>query len=292
MLTKTEAEAIVGPGQEFKIVGDPQIGGQKIVFPCTINNQKYALKFILLSENQDDSDSDDEPDLNSDYERALRETKTMEEINSPFLVKLGPIKLTKKIFNNKLYVFYTEEWIEGRILSNVILNSRECIQLGIDIGSAIKELALKKKIHRDIKPNNIIQRSNGHFVLLDLGLLYDKEDISLTRTTFAPGTIPFYSPEQIDPRRKRDMDFRSDMFSLGIVMFMCITGKYPFGDLGNMTAYEYESNILTKAVPPAEQFNNNIPHSLSRVISRLLEKHPSGRYRNCELLINDLRNIN
>lgn len=289
---RDEAEAIVGKDIECKIIGNPLHGGQKIVFPCVIDNQKFALKFIILPDAMDSQDSGEDFDFNSIYERAVRETSTMESIDSPYLVRMGPVKLTQKIYNGEKYIFYTEEWIEGRSLRGHILNPCECIQLGIDISCAIKELAAKQKIHRDIKPDNIMQRENGHFVLLDLGLLYDRLDRSLTRINCVPGTIPFFSPEQLDPSRKRDMDFRSDMFSLGIVMFMSVTGLYPFGNLQKMTDFEIESNILKMAAPEADKINAKIPHLLSKIIGRLLEKHPSRRYRSCDLLIRELKMIN
>jgi len=289
-ITKDEAELIVNQFQNCEIIDNPMQGGQKTVFPCMINNRKYALKFLKLENEMDDHDLIDESPFDSDYERAVRETNALNDFNSPYIVKLGPIKLTKTKYNNSKFVFYTEEWIEGRNLQGIKLSIHDCVQLGIDIGYAIGLLDQKGKIHRDIKPGNIMQRfSDGHFVLLDLGLLYDKLDKSLTQVGFVPGTLLYLSPEQMDCMRKKELDFRSDLFSLGIVMYQCSTGLYPFGNINQIGPDEILRNILSMKETPAHVIDSNIPEKLSKVISQLLSKRPNGRYRKIDFLIDDLK---
>lgn len=289
----TDVETLV---DNCNVIGPQISGGQKIVFPCCVNGRNYALKILLLSNLSDDLDDTIASKIEMVRARVEREISIMKRIDSPFIVKMGTVNLTAATINNQNILFYSEEWIDGHDLFHLLqaqkkLDVKTVMQLCLDITNAISELWKLNKVHRDIKPQNIIRRSgNGHFVLLDLGLAFDLDDKSLTQYGFVPGTKMYFSPEQLDIAHKRDIDFRSDLFSLGIVAYQAITGIHPFYVFG-MSDQELFYKIITQPVIPPNIVDQDIPKSASDMICRLLNKQPSGRYRKCDILISELNRI-
>jgi serine/threonine protein kinase len=158
------------------------------------------------------------------------------------------------------------------------------------MGRAIQWLAEKQLIHRDIKPGNIIRKPEGTFVLLDLGMAFDLSDLSLTMPGMTVGTLPYLSPEQLDPQKKRNMDYRSDTYSLGVTMYEAATGAHPYYKNGMSSTDTILSIQSTMPLPPV-QLVTGFPKSLEDVIMRLLEKNPHLRYRSCARMIEALENV-
>lgn len=280
-------------------IGSPIMGGQKLVFPCEIGNKIYMLKFMLKPSlptgNQIDEQPQDSFDLVS--ERAKREVQIMGDCNSPYLVKLGPIPLTEITYQNQSLLYFSEERIEGQDLSVVLksvktLAINEVVKLARNINEAIGDLWRLSKIHRDIKPGNIVQRSDGTgYVLLDFGLAFDVADISLTSTGILVGTVAYLSPEQTNVSKRREMDYRSDLFLLGIVLYQALTGSHPFKRSVHDSVGEIISNISSYKQPLPESLRPDTPPELSKVITRLLAKEPNLRYRSCDALEKALSKI-
>jgi len=260
-------------------------GGQKIVFTGVFNGTKYALKFMKPETNVTDLDERDFVDRV--MARAEREVETMQQCNSPHLVKMGPVALRTCSIDNSTILYYSEEYIDGSNLkqyfrSNGVFSVDDLILLGIHISDAISEIWQFAKIHRDIKPGNIMRKSdNGGFVLLDMGLVFDLQDQSLS---MGPVGTPLYvSPEQLDFNSRRSiMDFRSDLFSLGIVLYQMGTGQHPFTANGAISNWQVMGNIKTLIPLSPNSLRNEIPAKLSDVIMRLLAKRPALRYRSIE----------
>ena len=291
-LTAADVEAIV---PNCKVVAPSLGGGQKIVYPCCINGHRCAVKFILLGELKDDLDGDVQSKIDTVRARVEREIAIMRKINSPNIGRMGDLELTPVTFQAQNLLYYSEEWVEGESLSTILQTSKlpvcEALKLCTDITQAIFELWSLNKVHRDIKPQNIMrQHSDGTYILLDLGLALDLEDKSLTQYGYVPGTKTYFSPEQLDINHKRDIDFRSDLFSLGIVLYQSLTGVHPFYKYG-MSDQELFSRIITQQIIPPSAIDANIPPSVSNMICRLLSKQPSGRYRKCSLLIDEATKI-
>ena len=198
-------------------------------------------------------------------------------------------------YNNQNLLFFTEEWIEGYDLKRKLENDgpfsyNDTIKLGIDIAQAIEELWKHSKIHRDIKPGNIVyDKNSGQYILLDMGLAFDLEDKSLTAYGYIPGTKIYFSPEQLSIDKKRFMDFRSDLFSLGIVMYECVTGVHPFYVRG-MSDDSLFHSILNDVPKRPSEYRNDMIKELDYIIMRLLGKSPHLRYRTCQQLIESLEN--
>lgn len=254
-------------------IQDPLSGGQKLVFPCRLNGEPIALKVMLTGA----SPARRPGQQDEATERAMREVELMRQIDSPYLVKLGAIELTHATINSQKVIYFAEEWIEGTDLKTLIqrsgpLSPDAVIELGLNIVEAISLLWDKDVVHRDIKPGNIMRRdATGGYVLLDLGIALDLSDISLTRTGRIAMTEAYASPEQLDPSHKRDLDCRSDFFSLGIVLYEALTGKHPFQSTGIM-AVPVGRMIQHMDVTQPSQIKSGIPQSLDKVICRLLEK--------------------
>jgi len=267
-------------------------GGQKLVFPCRISGQRCVLKFMLPNPSPTRDEEEDQTFDSTDEvtARARREVSIMGQCDSPYLVKLGPVPLTRTDYGAQSLIYFAEEFIEGEDLKAIlgrqrVLTIRELVRLARNVTEAVRVLWQVRKIHRDIKPSNIMRRdATAEFVLLDMGMAFDLGDESYTPTGLVPGTPIYFSPEQTEFARKRQMDFRSDLFSLGIVLYEAACGIHPFRPPGVMSTYEVIANILTYHPPPPGQYRRDMSPELGATISRLLAKRPHLRYRSCESL--------
>lgn len=268
-------------------------GAFKQVFPCQIDGSMYVMKFLLANPFYQDRPADVTPEQVENVEReniarVRREVEILEKCTTPFLVKLGPVSLTTCVHEGMSLIFYSEELIEGEPLTTI--NGRgqlacpDVVKLGLNINEAISSIWKLNKIHRDIKPDNIVRRtSNGDYVLLDLGIAFDRMGESLTSTGVSLGTPGYFSPDQLDVSHKRQLDFRSDFFSLGIVLYLSSTAIAPFPSLGTSIPEILISILSTDPRPPIE-LRTDIPRALSDIIMRLLSKSPHMRYRSCQQL--------
>lgn len=267
-------------------------GGQKLVFRAELNGQVYAIKFALVPE-------EIEVEEIADAEvtaRAAREVETMRDCTSRHMVKLGPIGLTFAQIDGQKTLFFTEEFVDGRDLKQLLraegpLPVTEVATLGLHITDAIRALWELGKIHRDIKPGNIMRRTDSsEFVLLDAGLAFDVVGESLSGGLLV-GTPIYFSPEQFDySSRRTGMDFRSDIFALGVTMYEVLTGRHPFWEPGATSQTLYAR--IRSAIPrPPSELVSGVPPQLDDVILRMLGKSPHLRYRKCDQLISALERI-
>jgi len=271
--------------------------GQKTVFKCNIDGTPYALKFlgynkVTLRENEEMTFDPYQEAI----ARAQREIQIISTCKSPNMVKMGPLGLTETEFLGEKVAYYTEEWIDGKDLFFIIsekgkLDIADVKLLGLNIAEPIKELAGMRKLHRDIKPKNIMMReSTKDFVLLDMGIAFAFDEQSITLKYYVVGTLPYFSPEQFDFTKRREMDFRSDLFSLGIVLYEAATGKHPFIE-PDIDKEDIPERICNYEPPLPSTLNKEIPKTLDLICKRLLEKKRHMRYRSCDSLIEDLKNI-
>ena len=275
-----------------QVVGNVVTGGQKAVVPVEVDGTRLALKLLFLKSEDsapaDASSTVSEPPFEETTERAKREVRILSGVRIPQLARTGPIPLTEGLLGKSRVLFYSEEWIDGVDL-NTILNDRktlspnEVVGLGLDVSTAIDWLWENSKVHRDIKPGNIMRRRNGTFVLLDLGFALDLRDKSLTSSGLVVGTPRYFSPEHLDLMKKRNMDFRSDMYCLGVTMYEVATGRHPYYRSG-MGEREILDSILERNPDPPSEFIPEFPVRLSDVIMQMLAKFPHLRYRSCSKL--------
>lgn len=264
-----------------------------MVFSGIIDGRKYALKF--MSPNPSQVGGQNSEFLDDVTSRAQREVETMQQCSTPHLVKMGPIGLNTTDIAGDPIIYFSEEFVEGQNLrsylqSNGVFSVSELIRLSFHISEAIKSIWQFSKIHRDIKPGNIMRRDdNGDFILLDMGLVFDLQDESLSVSPV--GTPLYFSPEQMDFNNRRTMmNFRSDLFSLGTVMYEMATGQHPFTQ-GATTTWDVLGNIANKVPRAPRALRPELPEKLSDIIMRLLAKRPALRYRSIELFQRALREV-
>ena len=187
--------------------------------------------------------------------------------------------------------FIVMELIDGKTLSEVIkekgrLEYKEAINITLQVASALSLAHKNQIIHRDIKPHNILITSTGVAKLADFGIAKAVSAATIAGgSNKIMGSVHYFSPEQA---RGAYVDERSDIYSLGIVLFEMLTGKVPFdGDNPVSIALMHINDpmpSLTKEVP-------GVPPQLEKILNKATEKYQSNRYRNVDEMISDLEDI-
>ena len=182
------------------------------------------------------------------------------------------------------------ERIEGKSLESVLkggkLTPDEVARIGAAIADAVRDLHLQDTIHLDLKPDNILVKANGEVVLIDFGLAHHARlpDLLAEEKRFAAGSAPYVSPEQVLGTRS---DPRSDIFSLGVVLYEMATGRLPFGAPQTMAGLR--DRLWLDPVPPRVRVPEISPW-LQEIILRCLEPGAQDRYQSAAHLAFDLRN--
>ena len=173
------------------------------------------------------------------------------------------------------------ETLESRLLREDSLAEDEVRQLAIQIAKGLTEAHRQQLVHRDIKPANVwIGDADGKVLILDFGLVrITDNDPALTATGMLAGTPNFMSPEQA---KGQELDARSDLFSLGCVMYQMITGTLPFG---SPTILATLQSIQTQQPEPPVLFADDCSDELSNLTMALLEKQPANRVDSAESLV-------
>jgi serine/threonine protein kinase len=227
-------------------------------------------------------------------ERSEREIKAMEKCNSPLIAKLYQHGDFSEQSGNK-YHFILEEYLDGGTLAEKIKTNPLAPDLtqeyAISLSKAIGHLKGLRLVHRDIKPDNIMFRKNSNVpVLVDFGLVRDLTQDSLTQSwrPQGPGT-PFYSaPEQLN-NDKNLIDWRTDQFSLGIVLAECITNEHPFLESG-ITINDVISHVANRR-NCAQSFSSKAKSLSFDPIVKMLEPWPVRRFNSPTILIESFEKI-
>lgn len=182
------------------------------------------------------------------------------------------------------------EYISGKTLKELInysgkLNYNTAIKIALQIAKALDCAHRNNIIHRDIKPQNILVTESGEVKVTDFGIAKSTDSQTITNTTSIIGSAHYLSPEQA---KGTYIDFRSDIYSFGIVLYEMVTGKLPFeGDSPVTVALKH---LQEDPIPP-KNINSAIPDSLNKLILKAIEKEPIKRYQNAKEIIQDLQKI-
>jgi len=259
----------------YRIVEKIGAGGMGEVFLAddTELDRKVALKFLPQHMCADENCR----------ARFKREAQAAAKLNHPNIVTIHEVGE----YNGRPY--FVMEHVEGQSLSTVIkdggVSIESAVQIALQLCEGLSKAHGEEIIHRDIKPSNIIIDTDGRARLLDFGLATLRQDEKLTKTGSTLGTIGYMSPEQI---QAKPTDKRSDLFSLGVVIYEMIAGKRPFtGDYEAATL-----NAILKDTPePLNRHNTETPDQLQLIVSKLLEKDPAYRYQTAEGVCPDLKKL-
>ena len=187
--------------------------------------------------------------------------------------------------------FIVMELIDGRPLSDIIserapLDYKQAIEITRQVASALSLAHRNNIIHRDVKPHNIMITRDGIAKLADFGIAKAVSDSTLvTETSRVIGSVHYFSPEQA---RGSYVDERSDIYSLGIVLYEMLTGQVPFD--GDNPVQVALMHINDDIVPPSKLVPG-IPPALEKLVMKATDKFQSNRYKNADELLEDLQNI-
>jgi len=269
----------------YRIVQTLGAGGMGEVYLAedTKLGRKVALKLLP-------------PDLATDPDRLARlrqEASAIASLNHPNVITLYAFE---EIDDQRFLVM---ELMSGQNLSESIpedgLPTKQFFELAIPLASAIAAAHEAGVIHRDLKPSNVMVARDGTLKVLDFGLAKaHTESEDKTLTIQAPlsipgsvlGTVPYMSPEQA---QGKSVDHRSDIFSLGVMLYEMATGARPFrGD----NSASVVSAILRDTPPPLTDVRPKLPPRLGRLVARCLEKDPQRRFQSALDLRNELEDLN
>lgn len=221
--------------------------------------------------------------------RLVKEAKAAAKLNHP------NICMIYEVVEEASHSFIVMQYVQGKTLASRIeqtsLNLRESLEIAMQVADALVESHSHRIIHRDIKPQNIMIDSRAQVKVLDFGLakIIQAAGTNLqTQSQFsAPGVIvgtaPYMSPEQA---KGEGIDVHSDLFSLGVVLYQCVTGKLPFS---GATAMEICAQVIHTDPLPPSQLNPNVPGELDAIILKALAKDPAARFKSADDMLNVLR---
>jgi len=182
------------------------------------------------------------------------------------------------------------EFVEGRTLAEFLaigrrLTPTQSVELTQKIASALASAHAQGIVHRDIKPGNVMVTRDGTVKVMDFGIARMQTDITAPQTSSVIGTPAYLSPEQA---QGQPVDARSDLYSLGCVLYELLAGRPPFtGDTPVAIAYK---QVNSMPVPPSEH-NPDVPPRLDAVVMKCLAKNPANRYQSAEELSSDLERV-
>ncbi|WP_246940071.1 Stk1 family PASTA domain-containing Ser/Thr kinase [Bacillus pinisoli] len=225
------------------------------------------------------------PDFSNDEEfirRFHREAQAATSLNHPNIVSIYDVGEEDNIF------YIVMEHIDGTTLKQYIqkygpLSNEESVNIMIQLTSALANAHENHIVHRDIKPQNILIDENGIVKVTDFGIAVALSSTTITQTNSFLGSVHYLSPEQA---RGGMATKKSDVYSLGIVMFELLTGRMPFfGESAVSIALKH----LQNDTPSPKRWNPAIPQSLENIILRATAKDPFHRYDTVEAMEEDLR---
>ncbi len=226
-------------------------------------------------------------------ERFKMEAKILSRLNNDYIISFYDY------FSEEGIEMIAMEYVEGISLENKLrkeksIEQREALKYTKQLLLALQDVHSHRVYHRDIKPENIHITIEGNVKLLDFGIVQETLDQDLTRQGSVIGTVSYMAPEIIKNSYKK-ANPRTDIYSVGVMLYQLLTGIKPFkADIGLM-GHEKNNNLARKivfepAIPPSE-INPSISEEISDFVMKLIEKEPNDRYQNTREVLTDLDRI-
>ncbi|WP_297791173.1 Stk1 family PASTA domain-containing Ser/Thr kinase [uncultured Anaerococcus sp.] len=263
----------------YEIIQQIGVGGMAKVYKA---KDRLLDRFVAIKVLKEQYAEDDEflKKFNNEAQSAAK----LNHINIVNVYDIGQDLLEGR----KIY-YIVMEYVEGETLKDLIdkegkLSNHDIIDYSVQIAQALKSAHASGIIHRDIKPQNILIDKFGLAKVTDFGIARVSSNATITYTSSILGTVHYISPEQA---KGKIVDEKSDLYSLGAVMYEMATGRVPFDADNSVGIAVMHIQDIPK---PAKDLNPNLSNHLNHIIMKLLEKEPANRYLNASDLIASLEN--
>ena len=212
-----------------------------------------------------------DPAADTRFHREAKHASNLQHTNIATVYEYGQAQNTS---------FIAMEYVEGHtldvILKDQTLGYEECLRIALQVASALSHVHKSGIIHRDLKPGNIMVRSDGSVKLLDFGIARASNESSITQHGTLVGTVLYMSPEQV---RGDELDYRSDIFSLGAVLYHMMTGSLPFP---GKSSPEVCMAILDGSPKRPSEVRSGLPQPYEEFLLKCLSADPADRFINAE----------
>jgi len=259
----------------YKILEKLGQGGMGVVYKAEdiTLGRTVALKFLPSELTRDAAAK----------ERFIQEARAASALDHPNICTIHEVAQTEDGQTFIAMAYYEGEDLKSKI-EHGPLKLDEALDIAVQIAQGLAKAHEQKIVHRDIKPANILVTNDGFVKIVDFGLA-KLVGAKLTKTGATLGTAQYMSPEQA---RGEEVDARSDIFSLGAVLYETLTGKHAFpGEYEQATLYA----IMNEEPAPVTALRSGVPMELERIVAKALAKKPGERYQHADDLIVDLKNI-
>jgi serine/threonine-protein kinase len=261
----------------YRVVRELGRGAMGIVYLAEDDSlqRQVAIKTLLLP--------DEAGERRQLEARFLQEAKAAGSLNHPGLITIHDLGREGD------WLYIAMELLEGRELrdrmADGMLSLHEAVDIGAQVAAALGAAHARGVVHRDIKPGNIMLLADGHAKIMDFGIARMQKSDVRTQSGTMMGSPKYMSPEQVSGHA---VDHRSDVFSLGSMLYEMVAGVPPFNgnNLGQLL-----NAILHGTAPPPSQFRAGIPPPLDAVIARAMQRNPAARYQDAVEMARDLAQI-
>src|SRR5688572_30094113 len=264
----------------YKIVGELGRGAMGAVYRALdpLIDREVAIKTLL-------------PNLPTDVmlevrARFLREARSAGRLSHPNIVTIFDVGEHEGV------AYIAMELLNGHSLLEILKHPQRLAfntiaNLIAQVGDALDMAHQQKIVHRDVKPANIMVDHTGRAKLTDFGVAYVPSS-TMTQEGNTLGSPRYMSPEQVTGQA---LDARSDIFSLGVVLYELLTKRTPFEHEGDTTVFALMNRIASTPHPPLRALDRSIPQAFEHIVNRALAKQPAGRYARASEMARELRDF-